>query len=289
MTRHELTEHDKGSKRATFYDKGEPPVVDARDTGGDGPVINPQAAPAALGSAYTVTAPNPTPPTNIPYVAYSTPPLYTMAPAVNPRDPTWVPGAAYTTAMKPTYTDDAVLILAGGLVPVEGKTPTAGQVAPQSPGSLIPSTAVSTVATATPVAGGSGPAAEGTPIVVVTQPLAGASQAASAFPQQIISVQGSFTATPNASHASSAPHMTSLEPQNSAAGASPTTIPLAVNGNGFNVGSVVNVGGVAQTTVFVSPSRLTVAAAPRRSTAGSSTVNVTTDAVVGPSIPWVFV
>jgi hypothetical protein len=241
------------------------------DPNDGGPVVSPQAAPAQLGSSYTVTVANPTPPTNVVSTACGTPPHYTEAAAVNPRDPTWVPGTAYTAAMKPTFTDDAALMV------------TAMATVPA---------VVGTTVIATPVAGSSGPVAEATgTVVVVTQPLAGASQPASAFPQQIISTMGSFTSTPNSSHASSAPHITYLTPNptlSTAAGGTPATLLLTVSGSGFNSSSVVNIAAVAQTTVFVNSQTLQVAAAARKAAAGNLAINVTTDSVGGPPINWVF-
>jgi hypothetical protein len=234
------------------------------------PSIDPLAAPPVLGSGFTVTVANPTPPTNISYVACGTPPTYTEVPATNPRDPTWVPGTAYTTIMKPTFTDDALII---------ANTAAAGGAAWATP--------AATTVISSPIGGGSGPVSEATgTVVVVTQPLAGASQPASAFPSQMVSVQGNYTSTPNASHASSAPHLTGLSPDNQASGGG--TLALTVYGSGFNSGSVVKVATVAQTTVFVRPDMLTVAAAPRKATAGTSAVIVTTSAVDSAALNWTF-
>jgi hypothetical protein len=138
------------------------------------PVVEPLAAPPMLGSAYTVTVPNPTPPTNISDVACGTPPHFTMV--TNPSGR----GA-------PTYTDDlALMATAAATVPV--------------PGSLT--------AIAAPIGGSSGPTSEATgTVVVVTAP-----GSLTPAPTQMISVQGNYTSTPNASHPSSAPHLSGLSP-----------------------------------------------------------------------------
>jgi hypothetical protein len=239
-----------------------------------GPSINPLAAPPVLGSTYTVTVANPTPPTNISYVAAGTPPMYTMVP--NPAGR----GA-------PAYSDDCVLVPIGGLVPPEGKSPTSGQVAAATGSTFIPSTAVALTAIATPAGGSSGPTSEATgTVVVVTSP-----GSVAAAPTQMISVQGNFTSTPNASHASYSSQIGSLSPfapVSTASGGTPATLELAVNGRGFNSTSVVTVAAVAQTTILVNPQTLRVAAAPRKAAAGISTVSVTTDSVVSTIMNWNF-
>jgi hypothetical protein len=218
----------------------------------EAPVVEPLAAPPMLGSAYTVTVPNPTPPTNISDVACGTPPHFTMV--ANPAGR----GA-------PTYSDDlALMATAAATVPV--------------PGSLT--------AIAAPIGGSSGPTSEATgTVVVVTAP--GSTGAA---PTQMISVQGNYTSTPNASHPSSVAGVTTLVPLTAVSTASggTGTIPLTVYGKGFNSSSVVSVAAVAQTTVFVNPYTLTVAAAPRKATVGTSPVLVTTDSVASAPFNWTF-
>ena len=268
---------------------------------GDVPVINPLGVLTGA-SVLTVTRANPTPPTNIPCVAAGTPPHALMVPATNLRDSTWVPPAVFTTAMKPTYSVDAALMKTASDVVQTGLTP-------NTPAGVVATTAI---ATPTGGSGGTGVAGgnvwnqtAGTPNAAVVLDLATVAEASGSvvivtapgsrqapFPvetwTQSISVQGSYNTAANPNHPSYAPHITTLSPNPTPSGASPTTIALTVEGTGFNAGSVVNVNGGAQTTVFVSQSKLTVAAAPRRATAGSSTVNVTTDAVVGPNLVWVF-
>jgi IPT/TIG domain len=101
-------------------------------------------------------------------------------------------------------------------------------------------------------------------------------------PLQMVSCLGNYTSTPNAQHASSLspatnPAISSL----SAGGASGTgTTALTVTGTNFTRQSVVHVSGVPQTTVFVSPTSLTVANAPKKPTAGTLPVTVVTGGVV---------
>lgn len=224
-------------------------LIDPRDL----PNINPQAAPPLLGSAYTVTVANPTPPTNIADVACGTPPHFTAVFSQTPHMP--------LIANQVTYSDDlALMATAAATVP--------------TPGSIT--------SIATPIGGSSGPVSEATgTVVVVTAP-----GSVTASPTQMISVQGNFTATPNASHPSSASHISYVMPNPTPA--SGGTGLLTVSGFGYDNSSVVNVAGAAQTTVFVNANTLTVAAAPKRATAGTSTVSVTTGAVTSPTTSWTF-
>lgn len=112
-------------------------------------------------------------------------------------------------------------------------------------------------------------------------------------PTQSFSCLGNYTSAPNAQHASSlspagAATITSLDPDDVASGVG--TVALTVNGTNFTSQSVVYVNGVAQTTVFVNATQLTVAAAPKRPTAGTYPVMVRTAGIVetAPS-DWTFV
>jgi hypothetical protein len=249
--------------------------------------INPLAA-----SVYTVTSANPTPPTNIPFVAYGSPPMAGMVPAQNLRDPAWVPGTAFTALMKPTYSADCALVPTGGQLP---NPPVGGQ-------STIPAAAVATTAIATPVGGSGGTGVVGgsplqtTGVILVTAAVAEASGtvvvvtapgSVAAAPTQSISVMGNYTTSPNSSAPSSASQIYTLSPQNLTAAAGNNA--LTVTGRGFNSGSVVSVAAVAQTTVFVSSTVLTVAAAPKKATPGNQAVIVTTDGVASGVVNWVFV
>jgi len=211
----------------------------------DRPNIDPLAAPALLGSAFTVTIVNPSPPTNISYVPCGSPPNYSMATNPNGRGP-------------PTYTDDCNLFAPAG-------TPAALTVI------------------SSPIGGGSGPISEATgTVVVVTAP-----GSVAACPTQSISVQGVFTSTPNTSHPSSGtPYITSLAPNPTPSGGG--TVALTVNGARFTAGTVVYVNGVAQVTAVINPAQVTVAAAPKRATAGTSLVTVVTGADTSGAVAWNF-
>lgn len=111
-------------------------------------------------------------------------------------------------------------------------------------------------------------------------------------PTVAVSDLGNYTATPNGDHASSlspttAPAITSLAPQNVASGVGNSA--LTVTGTNFTPQSVVYVNGVAQTTVYVSKTSLTVAAAPKKATAGTLPVTVVTaGAITTAATNWTF-
>lgn len=223
--------------------------VDWRDL----PNINPQAAPPLLGSSYTVTVANPTPPTNIGLVAYGTPPEFTMVPNLTGR------GA-------PTYSDDAALNATNNLT-----VPAVGSI----------------TAIAAPTAGSSGPTAEATGTVVVVT----ATGSVAAAPTQMISVQGNYTSTPNASHPSAQapttlPTITAVTPA-APVGTGGTT-DLVVTGTGFRPDSVIYVAGIPQYTQYVSPTSLHVLNAPKRSSAGTSAIVVITGGTPTAVTTWTF-
>jgi hypothetical protein len=151
---------------------------------------------------------------------------------------------------------------------------------PSTPG-LTPiddGTAGAITAIAAPV---SGPAAEASGTVVIFT-------AASANPSpngqlQTLSVLGNYTNVPNQQHASSLspatnPTLVSIAPTTTASGTG--TFALTATGTGFTSQSVVYVNGVAQVTVVASPTSLTVAAAPKKATAGTWPVTVITGGAV---------
>jgi hypothetical protein len=211
--------------------------------------IDPRAAPPLLGTGYTVTVANPTPPTNISYVACGTPPTFTMT--ANPSGR----GA-------PTYTDDANLFAGAG-------TPAALTVI------------------SSPIGGGSGPTSEATgTVVVVTAP-----GSVAAAPTQSISVQGSYTTTPNASHPSmlapgTPPTITGLLPVAPVSTGGSSS--LTVNGTGFRGDSVVYIAGVPYNTQFNSATQLMVLNAPKRTSAGNTAITVVTGGTATAATNWVF-
>lgn len=228
-------------------------AIEARDA----PNIDPQAAPPQLGSAFTVTVPNPTPPTNIASVACGEPPNFTATYS----GANWHKANALVSDQV-TFTDDLALFAGAGAV-----------------GSLT--------AIATPTAGGSGPTSEATgTVVVVTAP-----GSVATAPTQSISVQGAYTTTPNASHPSSQapvtlPTITALTPA-APVGTGGTT-DLVVTGTGFRGDSVVLVAGIPQITQYVSATSLHVSNAPKRTSAGTSAIVVSTGGTVTAVTTWTF-
>ena len=222
-------------------------------------------------SALTVTPPNPTPPTNFTCTGATPPnvPNYTKNTYGDPKN--W--SAVNPKDFPPPYFDDGSALTgtafaANTAALASGSAATAGGGEGTYPGAGSPPF--------NPNMGGAVPAsssvaAEGAGTeVVVTATVPNPSPAG-----QLVTVSSgpSLTAgtmpTPNGSHASSLspaanPAITSLAPQNSASGGG--TLALTVTGTNFTKQSVVYVNGVAQTTVFVNSTSLTVAAAPKKAT-----------------------
>jgi hypothetical protein len=110
-------------------------------------------------------------------------------------------------------------------------------------------------------------------------------------PTVTVSDLGNYTATPNASHASSlngsaAATITALAPPSPASG--PGNVALTVTGTGFTRASQVYINGNPQSTVWVSPTSLTVANAPKKATAGTQAVTVMTGGVSTAATNWTF-
>jgi hypothetical protein len=224
---------------------------------GQQPNVDPLAAPPLLGSGYTVTVANPTPPTNISYVACGTPPNYTAT----YKGDGWHKANALVSDQV-TFTDDLNLFAGAG-------TPAALTVI------------------SSPIGGGSGPVSEATgTVVVVTAP-----GSVTAAPTQSISVQGSYTTTPNASHPSMAapgtpPTITGLLPVAPVGTGGSSS--LIVNGTGFRGDSTVNIAGVPYNTQFNSATQLMVLNAPKRSSAGNTAITVVTGGTATAATNWVF-
>jgi hypothetical protein len=223
----------------------------------DFPNIAPQAAPPLLGSGYTVTVANPTPPTNISYVACGTPPNFTAT----YKGDGWHKANALVSDQV-TFTDDLNLMTGAG-------TPAALTVI------------------SSPIGGGSGPVSEATgTVVVVTAP-----GSVTAAPTQSVSVQGNYTTTPNASHPSAQapavlPTIASLTP--AAPVGNGGTVDLVVAGAGFRPDSVVLIAGIPQITQFVSTTSLHVSNAPKRTSAGTSAIVVMTGGTQTAVSTWTF-
>ena len=219
-------------------------------------------------SALTVTPPSPTPPTNMSFTGATppNPPNYTKNTMADPKNWSYVNPKDFP----PPYFDDGT---AGSLTAFATNTSAlasgSGATAGGTEGTY-PGAASGTVPASTSVAH----EAAGTE-VVVTSP---GSQ--SYAPTQQVSVLGSYTTTPNSSHASyltgtagvNTPTTSAASGASNVSGAGTTL--LTVTGTNFNRSSVVYVNGVAQTTNYVSATSLTVTNAPKRATAGTLPVTV---------------
>src|SRR5262249_43265623 len=91
-------------------------------------------------------------------------------------------------------------------------------------------------------------------------------------------------ADPNTQHASSltaakTPTITGLVPASTASGTG--TIGLTVNGTNFDRTTQITIGGIPQTTQFVSATQVTVTNAPKKSSAGTVPVTATTGGASG--------
>lgn len=106
-----------------------------------------------------------------------------------------------------------------------------------------------------------------------------------------ITVMGAYTNTPNASHPSSAapatlPTISNILPVDSA-GTGGTTA-MAVTGVGFTQQSKIAINGVPVATQFNSSTELRTGIAPKRTSAGTSTVTVVTGGVATLGTTWTF-
>jgi len=251
-------------------------------------------------SAITVTPPSPSPPTNFGSTGTTgpNPPNYTKTNYANPFNmgANGRPQAPYgVNQAPPPYFDDGtagvVTTFAANTAALAGGTgATSGGTEGTYPGTgnYGSGNATGTVSGVGPVPASTSVAHEGAGTeVVVTAP-----GSRSFAPTLSFSCLGSFTSSPNGQHASSlsplaAQTITLLAPQNSASGTG--TVALTVSGTNFTKQSVVYVSGVPQTTVFVSSTSLTVAAAPKKATAGSIPVTVVTaGAVTTAATNWTF-
>lgn len=220
-------------------------------------------------SAITVTPPNPTPPTNMSFTGVTgpNPPNYTKNSYINPvaNPPPYfddgAAGAIGTLAANTAALASGTGVTSGG---TENTYPGTGTLGPNNIGAVPASTSVAHEGAGTEVS--------------VTAPGSRAE-----CPTIAVSTLGSYTNSPNSQHASSlspsaAATITTFSPATTASGGG--TFALTVNGTNFTRQSVVYVNGIAQTTVYVSPTQLTVAAAPKKATAGTLPVFVRTAGLV---------
>ena len=241
-------------------------------------------------SAFTVTTPNPTPPTNMGFHGATPPnvPNYTKlsyaspltTPNVNP--PPYLDVDASTAGPLQTFATNAAASASGtGATSggTEGSYPGTG-TAPFSPNLVGAVPAASSVAH-------EGSGSEVTVLapgnIIYTYPGGGTldmSRTASTGPVQ---TAATLAAGPNATHASSLspaanPTFTSFTAGSSVSGVGTTTLSCVTVG--ATKQSVVYVNGVAQTTVFVSPTSLTCAAVTKKTTPGNWDIKIVTAGVV---------
>jgi len=216
-------------------------------------------------NALTVTNPNPTPPTNMSCTGATSPnpPNFTKNTYNDPKNWSYINPKDYP----PPYFDDgasgALTALAANTAALaSGSGATAGGTENSYPG------AASGVVPASTSVAHEGAGTE----VVVTSP-----GSLATAPTQQVSVLGSYTTTPNASHASylsagTAPVITGTPaPNNTASGLG--TVLMTLTGTGFKRDSVIYVDGIAQNTNYVSSTSLTTNA-PKKPTAGTRQVTV---------------
>jgi hypothetical protein len=217
-------------------------------------------------SALTVTPPSPTPPTNMSFTGATppNPPNLTKNTYADNFDNT------IFNTYPPPYFDDGT---AGSLTAFAANTAALASGTGATAGGTensYPGAAGGVVPASTSVAH-EGAGTE----VVVTAP-----GSRSECPTQAVSDLGSYTLTPNASHASyltgtvgtGTPTTSAASGASNVSGAGTTL--LTVTGTNFNRSSVVYVNSIAQTTNYVSATSLTVTNAPKRATAGTLPVTV---------------
>jgi hypothetical protein len=250
-------------------------------------------------SALTVTAPNPTPPTNFSCTGATppNPPNFTRQTMNDPKN--W--SATNPKDFPPPYYDDgsagSVIVFATNTAALASGTSAADNNTGTTPGTA-----------------GAGAGGTGFNSVIGTYPgaAAGVVPASTSVAHEGAGTETSFTqsysaqilapiplvmvgcgpvataasilAGPNASHASTLspttnPTLTSLGTPSSASGAS-GTYSQTVTGTNFTRQSVIYVNGVPQTTTFISATSLTAPAVTKKTSAGTWPVTVVTGGVV---------
>jgi len=215
-------------------------------------------------NAFTVTPPNPTPPTNLSYVG-NTPPLDPAQAYIDDGIPTAVPNSRSVAAANGatlnepsgTKTSFAAKVAAANTAGAPG----AGiSVDPEGAGAEVPLSVSSTLQSG----------ATFTTTWVVLNPPA-------------------YSSNPNATHASSlsatvASTLTGVTGASNVSGVGTTS--LTATGTLFNRSSVLYVNGIAQNTQYVSPTSLTVATASKKLTAGTVPCYVVTNGGVTSTVNW---
>lgn len=220
-------------------------------------------------SATTVTAPNPTPPTNFglgvanagpttmpPNIAFADSVYGTITAGGDP----WHPGRAPNTV--PPYLDDG----AGTAAAVQEMITSVND----------PRVAVDIKLFKAPNSG-TGHEGAGTELSVT------APGSRAECPTVAVSAGAAYTSSPNRDHASSLspatnPALASISPTSTTSGTG--TFSLGATGTNFTPQSVIYVNGVAQTTTFVSATSLTAPTVTKKATAGTWSVVVVTGGAV---------
>jgi hypothetical protein len=213
-------------------------------------------------SAVTVTSPNPTPPTNLSFVG-----------ATPPHD------------VLQAIADDGIALA----------TPNATSSAAANGNTLNEPSGSRIVFAAKTAAAGSGTSVDGegkgTEVVVtatVPNPSpAGQLQMVSCGP---VLTPGTLP-VPNALHPSTlsgtaVPTLTGASGASNVSGAGTTL--MTATGTNFNRGSIVNINGIPYQTNFVSATSITVTNAPKRATAGTVPVTVTSNGITTAPVNWTF-
>jgi len=236
-------------------------------------------------SALTVTAPNPTPPTNFGNTGATPPnvPNYTKNTYNDPKN--WGTGAP--TSPPPFYDDGtagSLIVFAANVAALaSGSAATAGGTEGTYPGAGSPPF--------NPNMGGAVPASTsvahegaGTETLVT-----GAVPNPSPNGQlQMVGCGPAYSVTPNANHASylgaGTSTLTSVTGASNASGIGTTT--LTATGTNFRRDSVINVNGIPQNTTYVSATTLTAGSVVKRLTAGTVPCTVTTGGVTTAPQNW---
>lgn len=231
-------------------------------------------------SALTVTPPSPTPPTNMACTGATppNPPNYTKASyAGMEADP--------PTNPPPYFDDGAAGALTAFIAPTaalaSGTGATSGGTENTYPG-----------AAAGAVPASSSVAHEGAGSeVVVTAPGSRAECPTVAVSSGPVQTAATIAAGPNASHASTlsgsaVPTLSAASGASNVSGAGYTL--LTATGTNYNRASVININGVPYQTNYVSATSLTVTNAPKKATAGTVPITVTSNGVTTAPVNWTF-
>jgi hypothetical protein len=243
-------------------------------------------------SALTVTPPNPTPPTNFPCTGGTPPtnvPNFTKNTMNDPKN--W--SSVNPKDFPPPYFDDGAAgplttFAANTAALASGSATTAGGTEGTYPGTGT-GTTVNNVG-AVPASSSVAHEGAGTE-TLVSAPGSRAECPTASVSSGPVQTAATLAAGPNASHASTlsgtaVPTLTGASGASNVSGAGYTL--LTATGTNFNRASVVNINGVPYQTNYVSATSLTVTNAPKKATAGTVPVTVTSNGVTTAPQNWTF-